>query len=295
MRWRRLRDLWEELKGMAHATWRRLIDDFGATANRPFTRALSFLGLGAGLMYSFDPNEGRRRRAVMGDQFVHAVRAFDRMVGSTSRGIRNQVRGLRAQAWLLPKTLLEGHVSDEKLAERVRSKIDRSVSHPASIDVTARQGHVALQGPIVREEAGDLLAAVLSVAGVRDVEDRLEVYEDHEAMAQPGGDTGHAERNGAMSKAEWSPAARLLAGSAGAVLLLAGARRRGLGGLGLATLGIGLLTCSIVNIPVARSLDSQESPCARRSRRKEPMAAALHPAGVEGNAPGDVPMVAPLP
>jgi hypothetical protein len=295
MRWRRLRDLWEELKGMAHATWRRLIDDFGAVANRPFARALSFLGLGAGLMYSFDPNEGRRRRAVMSDQFVHAVRAFDRMVGSTSRGIRNQVRGLRARAWLLPKTLLEGHVSDEKLAERVRSKIDRSISHPASIDVTARQGHVALQGPIVREEAGDLLAAVLSVAGVRDLEDRLEVYEDHEAMAQPDGDTGHARRKRAMSTPEWSPTACLLVGSAGGALLLAGARRHGLGRLGLATLGIGLLTCSIVNIPAARSLHSQVSPSARKTRRKEPMAAALPHAGVEGHSPGDISMEAPLP
>jgi uncharacterized membrane protein len=60
------------------------------------------LGLGAGLMYLFDPDRGRRRRALVRDQGVHAAHEAQDALRTAGRDVRNRARGLAAEtgAWL---------------------------------------------------------------------------------------------------------------------------------------------------------------------------------------------------
>ena len=55
------------------------------------------IGLGAGLMYLFDPDMGRRRRALIRDQAVHAEHVAMDTVGSKARHLRNQAQGMAAE------------------------------------------------------------------------------------------------------------------------------------------------------------------------------------------------------
>src|SRR5262245_30024770 len=78
-------------------------------------------GLGAGLMYFLDPARGRRRRRLLRDKAVSAVARINYIANKTGRDVCHRTMGLAAKA----SSLARGHreVSDEVLAERVRSKI----------------------------------------------------------------------------------------------------------------------------------------------------------------------------
>ena len=104
----------------------------------PLTWTGSLLA-GAGLMYLLDPGSGKRRRARLRDKAVHAGGAAGEAIGTTSRDLRNRAAGVAAQA----RALVRGEeVPDRVLEERVRSRLGRAVSHPGSIEVTARRGAV---------------------------------------------------------------------------------------------------------------------------------------------------------
>jgi osmotically-inducible protein OsmY len=138
---------------------------------------LALLGLGAGLMYYFDPVSGRRRRALVRDAFVgfgHDVRDEARTL--TAR-LRDQGRGMQAAVRSLPARVFGEDVTDRVLAERVRSALGRAVSHPGSIAVSAREGRVHLSGAILAREMDTLVKTVASVPGVRDFEHDLDVRE----------------------------------------------------------------------------------------------------------------------
>jgi BON domain-containing protein len=66
-------------------------------------------------------------------------------------------------------------VDDAVLGERVRAAISRVVDDPRGIDVRVRDGCVILKGPVVPEEAGELVACAGRVPGVRTVENRLSI------------------------------------------------------------------------------------------------------------------------
>ena len=68
-------------------------------------------------------------------------------------------------------------VTDEVLAERVRSALGRVVSHPGALEVAAHGGRVTLRGPILAREVDEVLATVASGRGVTGVENRLDVHE----------------------------------------------------------------------------------------------------------------------
>ena len=181
--------------------------------------------MGVALMYFLDPNSGRRRRARTRDKVVHAARVVNEGAKVTARDTVHRAQG----AWAEAKRLFthEDEVSDEVLVGRVRAELGRVVSHPHAIEATAAGGHVALLGPILSYEVRPLLRAVRRVPGVRAVSDQLTVYNEPEHVpALQGGEPRSGERFELMQE-NWSPAARVAVGGAGAALMLAATQARG--------------------------------------------------------------------
>jgi hypothetical protein len=138
------------------------------------------IGVGAGLMYLLDPQGGRRRRARVRDQVHHLWNESREGWHALGQDVRNRATGWAAEArsrWT-PRD-----VDDRVLCERVRSDLGQVVTHPRTIEVTARDGRVTLSGPILVGEAAHLLRCVRAVPGVKDVEDRLQIHRGAENLS----------------------------------------------------------------------------------------------------------------
>lgn len=125
---------------------------------------LTGLGIGVGLMYLLDPERGRRRRARIGDQVVHATTITGDAAGATSRDVAHRASGAMSR---LRGTWGRRPVDDGVLVERVRAQLGRVASHPHAVDVGAADGVVTLRGPILQHEVRRLLNTVERVAGAR--------------------------------------------------------------------------------------------------------------------------------
>jgi uncharacterized membrane protein len=215
----------------------------GSRENRSSASFLWTVGLGAALMYWFDPRTGRRRRALLRDQLVHAGRVIRDAERVTQRDLTNRIIGVRAQ---LTRPLHAEPASDPELCERVRAKLGRFVSHPHAVEVTARDGRVILGGPILAREVPPLLNAVEHVPGVRVVENRLQVHEQAGRISALQGGQPRMERAELMQD-NWSPTARLVTGALGASLMAMGMRSRGPASLVAALLGGGLVMRAATN------------------------------------------------
>ena len=141
--------------------------------------ALKSMAAGAVLMYLFDPDRGKRRRAGIRDRAVGTWHDLAAQLDKAGRDFSNRAQGLVAEV----KGVM--HEPDRSVVvERVRSRIGRAVSHPHAITVTANDGSVVLQGLVLQNEVDRLLRAAKSVPGVRSIEDRLEVHEGSEHISQ---------------------------------------------------------------------------------------------------------------
>lgn len=205
------------------------------------------LGLGAGLMYLLDPQRGGRRRALLRDKAVHATKVGRDGLGKTSRDLAHRSKGLLAET---RSTLRREEPTDELLADRVRSRLGRLVTHPSAVEVTARDGRVTLSGPVLATELDRLLSGVEKVRGVREVENRLEAHErpgDVPGLQGPGSVPHRPREN-------WAPGTRLLTSAAGGALAVTGLRRGGALGSALGALGLGLFARGATNLPAQRLL-----------------------------------------
>jgi uncharacterized membrane protein len=209
------------------------------------------MGLGAGLMYFLDPQQGRRRRALVRDQFVSVASQADDAVGCVARDLAHQVQGLLAEGW---SVLARWTPDDRQLAEHVRSKMGRYVSHPSAIGVTARDGRVTLSGHILAHEVDDLLACVARVPGVRGVENRVEVHQHSGNVPDLQGGWPRRGDLPDVLQENWSPATRALVGAAGATLVTAGLAQRFPVACVLGTAGLALMARSATNKELTRLL-----------------------------------------
>lgn len=206
--------------------------------------------IGAGLMYYLDPDRGRRRRSLVGDQVVHAGHRILGTVDKTERDIRNRVRGAFASLRALVGATMP---EDRVLAERVRARIGRAVSHPGSIEVTARKGLVTLSGPVLEREVEQLIRRVRSAYGVKEIENRLEEYEAPGRIPGLQGRVApRAGERGAFRQANWSPAARATGGAAGAYAAIYGVSRGGPLGAVWAVAGLLLLARAATSLELRR-------------------------------------------
>lgn len=201
--------------------------------------------IGVGLMYLLDPDRGAQRRAWTRDRLVRWRHRIADTAEATSRDVAHRAHGVvaRTRTWFRDES-----VPDDTLVERVRAEMGRKVSHPRAITVEAHDGLVVLGGPVFAGEVERLLHAVERVRGVRDVENRLEVHATATNVpslqgAEPLG------RSAGFWQRSWPPATRLVVGTSGAALVLAGLPRRSSGGYWAGIAGAALLLRALTNAP----------------------------------------------
>jgi uncharacterized membrane protein len=209
---------------------------------------LTGVGLGAGLMYMLDPDSGRRRRRLVVDKTVSLTQQSGAATGRAARDLRNRAQGVAAAA---RRPFQHEDVDDQTLAERVRAKMGRVVSHPHAIEVVALRGRITVSGPILADEADALLKKVRSIPGVAGVEDRLDRHEgdDHLPSLQGGAPRSELAELAAQN---WAPGLRCVAATAGSGLLAWGIRRGDGLGLALGSAGAALLARAGTNQPLTR-------------------------------------------
>ena len=191
------------------------------------------VGVGAGLMYLLDPQGGRGRRALARDKSLSALKQGGKAAAKTSRHLGNKTKGLVAEAG---SKLRKSDLADDgqKLLKKVQKAVRASVSHPSAIDPILENGRVYLHGLVLASEVALLLAAIEAVEGVDSVENRLEIHESPKDLA--------AFRKGAK---RWvGPATRVLTGTTGSALALAGLKKKN---AALGALGLGLLAQGLAN------------------------------------------------
>ncbi|HXE56621.1 MAG TPA: SRPBCC family protein [Gemmatimonadales bacterium] len=209
---------------------------------------LTGLALGAGMMYLLDPGRGSRRRALIRDKAVRSLHKTGDAMGATARDVANRARGAVAG---VRSRLRREDVPDEVLVERVRAALGRVVSHPHAITVTAYEGRVTLQGPVLEHELDPLLDRVSRIRGVESIENLLVVHES--AGREPSLQGGRPrESRSELFQNHWSPTTRMIGGIAGAGLVAYGLRRRGPLGTALGTVGATLLTRAAVDLELKR-------------------------------------------
>jgi hypothetical protein len=232
-------------------------------------------------MALLDPDRGKRRRALVRDKANRAARTLGDAAGTTWRDLSHRAAGVASEA----KRIARGEVvADRVLAERVRSKIGRLVSHPGAIEVEASRGEVTLAGAVLKREVEGLLRGVRCVRGLTRLEDRLEAHERPDGVPALQGPAQPREPRFELFRENWSPTARLLAGLAGAWLAGMGARRRGVIGGGLVAVGAGLTLRAATNRPVTRLLGLEPSHRGIDTAEKAtvPASPLLDPAKPEG-------------
>ena len=233
----------------------------GSPVDPGWTSIVAGAALGAIAMYAFDPDKGRRRRALARDKAVSVLLDTRHAAGATRRDVAHRLEGLRARALRL--FTLQPTTDDLQLIERVRARMGRMVSHPHAIQVGAFGARVTLSGPILAHEAAPLLAAVRTVWGVRSVEDLLVVHDHPESVPSLQGGIDPF----ALQHDHWPPALRAAALSCGVLMVLYALRQRTLAGCATACIGAALAVRGVTN----RSL-AQLAKTASRSNARVPAA-----------------------
>lgn len=207
--------------------------------------------------YYLDPRSGRRRRALLRDRTTRAMHQTRDMLDTAVADARNRARGLYS---ITAARLHPEQTDNQRLAERVRSKLGRVCSHPRAIRVAVNEGNVTLRGDILEHELPGVLRAVRHVPGVRGVAHQLQIHQRAGRMPFLQGHSERTQPRLEYLQQNWSPAPRVLAGAAGAALVASGLGLKSWAGAGLALGGIALLARSMSNQPLPRMLGFGANP-----------------------------------
>jgi osmotically-inducible protein OsmY len=129
--------------------------------------------LGAAIAYFFDPQSGRRRRAMLRDRSGGLARQTGRSAAQTGRAVAAEAYGVSQKVRPLKEEPKE--YDDATLAQKVQSEIFRDADSPkGQVDVNAEDGIIVLRGEVERPELIEqLVERTRSVQGVRDVQNLL--------------------------------------------------------------------------------------------------------------------------
>jgi hypothetical protein len=149
-------------------------------AERRHSIGWSLVRVGAGaaagtvVMFVFDPNQGKRRRAYMRDRTAAFTRQSSRRLARTSRRTWARIYGWEQRALHLPHRP-EPPADDQMVTDRILSQAFRGLDVPTGrINVNVEEGIAVLHGALERQDQiRDIESAVKKVAGVRKVESYL--------------------------------------------------------------------------------------------------------------------------
>ncbi len=209
------------------------------------TTLLKGIGLGAGAMYLFDPQFGRRRRAELLDQVDHTKHCTTDFLYKAQRDLSNRAAGVAAETTSLWDSSCP---EDQVLTARVRAKLGRYCSHPHAVKVFCQEGKVTISGPILAGEVEGLLKAVRAVRGVRRVENELEAHQQAGNISSlQGGQPPQGEQLNFLQQT-WNPTTRIFSQLLGLTLLAKGLAGRSSWATSLSTAaGAGLLIRGTMN------------------------------------------------
>lgn len=131
-------------------------------------RLLTSIGLGAALMYLFDPERGKARRAEIGDRVKAKAQSAERSAEKLAKDLRNRASGVKAK---MNKT--ENAADDDILIARIRSELGHVIDHADRVDVQASMGHVTLTGELPEADIEEAVRCAESVDGVISVDNQL--------------------------------------------------------------------------------------------------------------------------
>jgi hypothetical protein len=170
-------------------------------------------GLGAGVMFLFDPNRGVRRRSLVRDKVIRATHKTRDALDATRRDFTHRIEGIAAEL----RGTVAGDATDEfRLTERVRAKLGRVAFHPPAIHVTAKNGSITLSGDVFASEARDIVWAVRSIRGVSDVNNQLTEHRDDEGIPALQGQSTRPGARASRLVGGWSPTGLAIAATAAA-------------------------------------------------------------------------------
>jgi uncharacterized membrane protein len=182
-------------------------------------------GLGAGLMYFLDSQNGKRRQAMVRDQVYRLQNQGDDAINMAMSDLRNRVTGILAEGMAM---INEQGVPDNVLEQRARARMGFLTSHPGAVEVRVQNHRAILTGDILASEVDGLVKGVQHVRGIQDVQNDLRVHQSAGNIPSLQGEGWMPGQNGAVG---WSPSTRLLAVIGAAYLFLYGTARGGLIGL----------------------------------------------------------------
>jgi len=178
-------------------------------------------GIGAGLMFLFDPARGARRRSMVRDRVVRAAHKTRDAYDATRRDVGNRLSGAAAEV----RSQLNGDGADDwTIGERVRAKLGRVASHPRAITVIVENGSVRLTGDALASEIDAIVSAVENVRGVFSVDSRLTT---HAAGTRVRSLQGSSRRRGWSTwlSEGWSPTAMAITATGAAAVFAVGLSR----------------------------------------------------------------------
>ena len=209
-------------------------------------RALTTLGVGAGIVYFFDPQLGESRRTLLREKANNLVNKMDDSIYAAVEDTRNKTRGVLSE-WIAKLSNQDN--PDWILAERVRNALGRLTPHSRGVRVRADQGQIHLNGSILNVERDVILNAAARTRGVREVIDELQVfYSPEEMTAFADTPTSQSQDTPAWKQQSLSPATRLLSSVGGSLLTLYGLKRKGLARPVLSTAGLLLTARGMTNL-----------------------------------------------
>jgi osmotically-inducible protein OsmY len=137
-------------------------------------RKLRWIGLGAALTYFFDPEQGRRRRAMTRDRIAAMFRRTARRGERLGRAASAEAYGV-AQKVKHREEEPKPQPDDVTLARKVETEIFRDADVPkGQINVNAENGKIVLRGEVGQPEMiRDLEERARNVQGVQEVENLL--------------------------------------------------------------------------------------------------------------------------
>lgn len=134
----------------------------------PF-RLLSSIGLGAALMYLFDPERGKARRSQIGDKVKSTAADAEHSAEKLAQNIRNRAAGMKAKM-----SNTEQAVDDDVLVARIRSALGHVTSHADRVEVEVSLGYATLRGELAEADIEKAIECAEKVDGVIEVDNQLQ-------------------------------------------------------------------------------------------------------------------------